>query len=298
MDEGTILRWLKSDGDEIRRGDELVEIETDKATLTYQADGDGTLEIVAGEGETIPVGAVIARLGAGGNGASAEPEVVAAPAPRSGAKGDVTVVEATRAQGVVARRMAESKATIPDFAVTVEVDTTAALAACAEVDQAFELGDLVVKAAALALREHPRVNASYRDGHYELYSRVNVGVAVLDEGSLVVPTIFDADAKPVADIAREIRGLAEKARAGTITPPELAGGTFTVADLGSYGVRRFTPIINPPQAAILGVGAPGDRSTVEITLVCDHRILNGADAARFLDAVRKLAERPLSLVLA
>jgi pyruvate dehydrogenase E2 component (dihydrolipoamide acetyltransferase) len=255
---------------------------------------------VAGEGETIPVGAVIARLGAGANGASAEPEpepVPAAPA-RSGAKGEVMVVEATRAQGVVARRMAESKATIPDFSVTVEVDAAAALAAADEGDQAFELSDHVVKAAALALREHPRVHASDRDGPYELYSRVNVGVAVLAEGSLVVPTVFDADAKPVADIAREIRALTEKARAGTITPPELAGGTFTVADLGAHGVRRFTPIINPPQAAILGVGGPRERSTIEITLVGDHRILNGADAARFLDAIRTRIERPLSLVLA
>ena len=122
--------------------------------------------------------------------------------------------------------------------------------------------DMVVKACALALREHPRANGSYRDGQVQLHSRVNVGVAVAAEHALVVPTVFDADEKSLGEIARETRALAERVRDGTITPPELGGGTFTVSNLGMYGMRSFTAIINPPQAAIMSVGALERRAVV------------------------------------
>ncbi len=121
--------------------------------------------------------------------------------------------------------------------------------------------DMIVKACALALRDHPRANGSYRDGRFELHARVNVGVAVAagaenpTGGALVVPTVFDADTKALGEIARETRALAERVRDGSITPPELSGGTFTVSNLGMYGIRSFTAIVNPPQAAILAVGA-------------------------------------------
>jgi len=165
-----------------------------------------------------------------------------------------------------------------------------------------------VKACALALREHPRANGSYRDGRVQLHSRVNVGVAVAAQDALVVPTLFDADEKSLGEIARETRALAERVRSGSITPPELGGGTFTVSNLGMYGVRSFTAIINPPQATILSVGSlepravvRGDdvvaRQTMLITLGCDHRILYGADAARFLARIRELLEAPAALTL-
>jgi pyruvate dehydrogenase E2 component (dihydrolipoamide acetyltransferase) len=165
---------------------------------------------------------------------------------------------------------------------------------------------MVVRASALALREFPRANGSYRDGRFELHGRVNVGVAVAALDSLVVPTVFDADRKSLREIARETRGLAERVRAGTVTPPELSGGTFTVSNLGMYGVTDFTAVINPPQAAILAVGALAQRpvvrdgalvvrNTMGVTLVCDHRILYGADAAEFLARIRALLEQPLAL---
>jgi pyruvate dehydrogenase E2 component (dihydrolipoamide acetyltransferase) len=169
--------------------------------------------------------------------------------------------------------------------------------------------DMVVKACALALREHPMVNGSYRDGHAELHSRVNVGVAVATEGALIVPTVFDADTKALGEIARETRALVERVRDGSVTPPELGGGTFTVSNLGMFGVATFTAIINPPQAAILTVGAlarravGGEDGTVQarsmltLTLVCDHRILYGADAARFMARVRELLQAPAALTL-
>jgi pyruvate dehydrogenase E2 component (dihydrolipoyllysine-residue acetyltransferase) len=459
MEEGTILKWLKADGDEVARGDELVEIETDKATMTYEADTGGALSIVAQEGETLPIGQVIARIGGGGeapaddgagaqepassaatpgeatqqaeasgngspseapaapapaatveppaavasesaagappasdgNGgrakaspvarriarehgidlttlqgtgpggrivkadveaaasggasapqaapaaqtaapaqpaapeqpapAPAEPQAAPPPAPavvaESGtAKGDVTIQELSRTQQVIARRMAESKATVPDFTISTDVDMEGAVELRAQLKSAAETAggtvpsynDMVVKASAIALREFPRANGSYKDGHFELYSRVNIGVAVAAQDALVVPTVFDADRKSLGEIARDSRALAERVRAGAVTPPELSGGTFTVSNLGMFGVTEFVAVINPPQAAILAVGKmepravvrDGEivaRNTMSITLACDHRILYGADAAEFLARIRALLEQPIALAL-
>jgi pyruvate dehydrogenase E2 component (dihydrolipoamide acetyltransferase) len=413
MEEGTILKWLKGEGEEVSRGEPLAEIETDKATLTYEADSGGVLTIVAPAGETLPIGSVIARLdaeGANGDGAAraatpaepapeppaepqpppepatapatappqaqeavadggrvkasplarriarergvdlralagsgpggrivradveraavapagaapaeppaapatAPPEPAPAPAPAETgtARGDVTVQELTRTQQVIARRMAESKATVPEFELRTEIDMEACVGLRAELKalggEVPSLNDMVVKAAALALREFPRANGSYRDGRFELYSRVNVGVAVAAPDALVVPTVFDADRKSLREIARETRALAERVRAGTVTPPQLSGGTFTVSNLGMYGVTDFTAVINPPQAAILAVGALAQRPvvrdgtlvarhTMNVTLACDHRILYGAEAAQFLARIRALLEQPLAL---
>src|SRR4051794_5344803 len=351
MEEGTILRWLKGVGDEVKRGDELVEIETDKANMTYEATDEGVLlEIVAGEGDTLPIGETIARIGeageekasrdgaaeqpkkpepkeepapaaaaptataqrserkapaeadgrvkaspiarrmardlnvelsgiegsgpggrivkadveaaAGGGPARRAPEPAPAAAPTpEGAKGEVQVVELNRLQQTVARRMAESKATVPHFYLTTEVDMSEAVKVRAELKQlagdspAPTFNDMILKACALALRQFPRANGAYRDGHVELYSRVNVGVAVAAQDALVVPTVFDTDRKSLGEIAGETRALAQKVRDGTITPPELSGGTFTVSNLGMYGVTQFAAVINPPQAALLAVGA-------------------------------------------
>ena len=231
----------------------------------------------------------------------------------STAKGQTTTQELSRMQQTIARRMAESKATIPDFTLQSDVDMEACVALRAELKRisshdAPTYNDMVVKAAALALREHPRANGSYRDGTLQLHSRVNVGVAVAAQDALVVPTVFDADEKSLGEIAREARALAGRVRDGTITPPELGGGTFTVSNLGMYGIKSFTAIINPPQAAILSVGSVEARAvvredelvarhTMTLSLVCDHRILYGADAAEFLARIRELLQAPASLTL-
>ena len=451
MEEGTILKWLKSDGDEVSRGDELVEIETDKANMTYEADQDGTLKIVAQEGDTLPVGETIAQIGGGSDGASAAQEEPQAEAEEGGeervrrgrdadrdrrarggrrqrasdrdaaggagararavggrqrgphegfaggaadgarararagaapghrarradregrrrgcrerqrcrqgrrregrrgrgagpaeaepaapeaepeeerkapppvvsgdaqtGKGETTTQDLTRLQQTVARRMAESKATAPDFVLNIDVDMEEAVdlrkrlkAAAAEGQPVPSFNDFVVKAAALALVDFPRANGAYRDGKFELYSRVNVGVAVAGQDALVVPTVFDADRKSLGQIARESRALAERVRAGAITPPELSSGTFTVSNLGMFGIQSFVAVINPPQAAILAVGAmqptpvarDGEvvvRNIMRLTLACDHRILYGADAAEFLSRIRERLENPLQLAL-
>ena len=153
------------------------------------------------------------------------------------------------------------------------------------------------------------MNGAYRDGKFELYGNVNVGVAVAAQDALVVPTIFDADQKSLGAIAREARRLIERVRDKQVTPPELSGGTFTVSNLGMYGIERFTAIINPPQArsspwarskkkpAVDERGRVVARDQMTLTLVCDHRILYGADGAQFLARVRELLEQPLSLAL-
>jgi pyruvate dehydrogenase E2 component (dihydrolipoamide acetyltransferase) len=419
MEEGTILQWLKQVGDEIAVGDQLVEIETDKANMAYESDLAGTLsEIVAQEGDTVPIGAVIARVGDSSDGAKSSaatreaaggaaesrtavrsapseapaagdghrakaspiakrlakeqgldlsrlegsgpggrivkadveraaasegeagaaqvegtaapsapaaslPEPAAAAAPAAAtpgareapetAKGQVSYEEPSKLQATVARRMAESKATAPHFYLRAEVDMTRAVEARARIkagagegDTVPSFNDMVVKACALALREHPRANGAYRDGRFELYSRVNVGIAVAARDALVVPTVFDADRKGLRQIASESRALAQRVRDGQITPPELSGATFTVSNLGMYGIDSFSAIINPPQAAILAVGAikeqpmirKGELSTghlMPVELACDHRILYGAPAADFLASIRSVLEEPVSL---
>jgi pyruvate dehydrogenase E2 component (dihydrolipoyllysine-residue acetyltransferase) len=417
MEEGTILKWLKAPGDAVELGEELVEIETDKANMVYEADAGGTLiEIVAAEGDTLPIGQVIARVGEpgekpSGDGAAATPKeasaeaektaaaptapaaaaappaaasvdvdgrvkasplarriarergldlaglagsgpggrivkadvesaIAAGPRPAAApaapppppaaapagptpgtaerpetAKGSASFQELTKLQSTVARRMAESKATAPHFYLSVEAEMSRAVeararlkAAAGEGDVVPSFNDMVVKACAIALREHPRANGAYRDGRLELYSRVNVGVAVAARDALVVPTVFDADLKGLRQIATETRALAERVREGTITPPELSGGTFTVSNLGMFGISSFAAVINPPQAGILAVGAIAERPVVRngevavghlmpMTVACDHRILYGADGARFLDRIRNLLEEPLGLAL-
>ena len=414
MEEGTILRWLKAAGDVVARGEPLAEIETDKATMTYEADAAGVLEILVAEGETLPIGSVIARIGEtveavspppaaappvvdapavtpaaattpggpapagpvavstsavaaatvvsaptnggrlkvspvarriarergidvtllhgtgpGGRVVRADVEAAAVPAPTdapaapapapdqgpsAAAKGDVTVQELSRTQQVVARRMAESRATVPSFALQADVDMEACVALRAQLKElagdapAPSYNDMVIRACALALREHPRANGAYRDGRFELHGRVNVGLAVSGDDALVVPVVVDADLKSLAVIAGETRTLAQRVRDGLITPPELSGGTFTVSNLGMFGVASFEAVINPPQAAILAVGAVAQRPAVldgavvarhqmTLTLASDHRILYGADAARFTASVRALLERPLGLLV-
>ncbi len=417
MEEGTVVRWLKADGDRVRRGEEIAEIETDKATMAYEADADGVLSHLVAEGETVAVGAAIARIGdaagpgpvpaeqaaaaprsangagrspAAGDGAGAAPAArdglsaspvarrlatslgvdlhqvpgsgphgrilktdvraaaaatapaaasdapVLAPPPSApaiapepatpsepavaaaasdgsgaaiGARGAAERHPLTRLQQTVARRMAESRATVPDFSVSADVDMRAVLdlreRLAARTDPAPSINDVLIKLVAVALRRHPRVNGAYRDGVLETFERVNVGFAVAAEDALVVPTVFDADRLGLAQIATATRRLAQRVRDGAITPPELAGGTFTVSNLGMFGVDRFAGIINPPQAAILCVGAAKRRPVAleddtvvvrpvaTLTLVCDHRILYGADASRFLATVRELAEDPV-----
>ncbi|OLT16079.1 hypothetical protein BJF78_15035 [Pseudonocardia sp. CNS-139] len=209
--------------------------------------------------------------------------------------------------------MAESARTIPSFPLTTEIDMTRAKelrARIAELDAgpAPSFTDIVVAACGRALREHPRVNAAYDDGAVTQFGRVNVGIAVDAGNALLVPTITDADTRSLSSVAARTKELAEHARSGRITPAELEGATFTVSNLGMFGVTVFEAVINPPQAAILAVGAlrelprfvDGELRAVPVmtvTLTSDHRVLDGAEAARFLRRLAALVERPMALLL-
>ncbi|MEA2348499.1 MAG: hypothetical protein QOG62_2286 [Thermoleophilaceae bacterium] len=313
MEEGTILKWLVAPGDVIAAGTPLLEVETDKANVTYDSEVAGVIEeLTAAEGDSVAVGAAIATIG---DQAPAKParKSPAAKAPAAAARGKVQTTEPTRLQRSVSRRMAESKATAPDYSMHLDVDMTACVALRERMDGMTDplptLNDMVVKAAANALREFPRVNGAYRDGRFESYSRVNVGIVVAAGDALVVPTIFDADERSLGEIARRSKELIEKVRNQSIEPPELAGGTFTVSNLGMYGIDSFSAVINPPQAATLAVGAVKPRpvvdehgrivvrQTMRATLTCDNRILYGADSAAFLARVGQLLENTAALAL-
>jgi pyruvate dehydrogenase E2 component (dihydrolipoyllysine-residue acetyltransferase) len=359
MEEGTIVRWLKRAGDRVAAGDAIVEIETDKATMEYEAEAGGTLEILAAEGATVVLGAAIARLLPEGSAPTEErpARVLATPVARrmaselgidldavtaTGRRGQImkadveafTVAdghgngtarepqpkpepvhgvreELTRTQRTIARRMAQSRALVPDFELVVNIDMGACLALRAQLAEhhspAPSVNDMVIKACGLALRAHPRVNGSYREEGFVLHDRVNVGFAVAAPDSLLVPVVTDADRRPLTEIARVTRELAAGAREGRLAPAEASGATFTVSNLGMFGVDRFTAIINAPQAAILAVGAAAERAVVRdglvtaavvmtATLAADHRILYGADAARFLTDVRDRLQAPIGLL--
>lgn len=224
----------------------------------------------------------------------------APPAPSPGVKGDTRIDEPDRAQRTIARRSAEARATVPDLDLTAVADLTGATAALQE----QLLTATVVRSCALALLAVPRANGSYRDGRYELYSRINIGVILADDHSYSIPTLFDCERKSVQELADEIQTLARRARDGELLAPELAGATFTLWNPGAQGVATATPVIVPPQAAALAAGAiraipvirngavlPGHCMT--ITLACDHRILYGSDATTFLATIKSGLEEPV-----
>ncbi|HEX4208227.1 MAG TPA: dihydrolipoamide acetyltransferase family protein [Ktedonobacteraceae bacterium] len=411
MEEGTITRWLKKPGDEVKRGDILAEVETDKANMEIEAYDNGVLEqISVHEGEAAPIGQVIATIGSGagaaakqqptatkqearpevkqevGAGAKAAPAqataaqtstVSAAPAPDSetsrhngtlkvsplarrmaeehsidlasingsgpggrivrddiedyldqqrqatpaqptapapqitatGAQpADSEVVKLTQMQKTVARRLTESKQTVPHFYVSTEIDMTAALelrqklnAALSEEGVKISVNDMIVRAAALALEKFPEVNSSYVDSQFLRHQHINIGMAVDVPGGLLVPVLRDVNSKGLRTIARESKALIEKARAGKLVLTDFQGGTFSISNLGMMDVSDFIPVINPPEAAILAVastrktfvpvdGQPVLRDIMKVTVSADHRIIYGATVARFLQEVKRLLQ--------
>jgi pyruvate dehydrogenase E2 component (dihydrolipoamide acetyltransferase) len=446
MQEGTIVRWLKKPGDEVRRGEPIAEIETDKVTIEIEAFESGTLtEIVVQEGQSAPVNAVIARLD-GGNGSQAPVPVAAAPAvsPSAGVSpppaplpeapaplaeppadiGDIrasplarrlareygidlrqvrgsgpagrivkedieaylsarggapaptpvsapppapaavsapppapaavsapppapaavsapppapaavsapppalaavsvaqpaasAVVPLSNMRKTISRRMLQSWQQFPHIFVSIEVDMGAALALRAQAnagrarEDQVSVNDMVVKACAVALLAFPNLNASYSDEGIILHPTVNIAIAVALESGLMAPVVANCQDRSLGSIARETKRVVALAREGKITPDLLQGGTFTVSNLGMYGIPEFTSIITPPQAASLAVGAirrtPAFKDDSDevvakhlmmLTLSADHRVTDGAEVARFLNELKRLLEQPLALLI-
>ena len=418
MEQGTVARWVKQEGDRVVAGDVIAEIDTDKATMELTAYEDGVLlKILVGEGESAELGTPIALIGAegeevpetaaGGNGPSqtaprddapdepGEPEpdgdeptrpeepeppaqeadagvgdgVRASPIARriaaesgldlrelagkgSGPDGrivkvdveraleqggagraaskpaiaegtasrgrppsdDDEIVEATPMLRAVARRMSESKANVPHFYLDAEIDMGRALELREELNQALaddgekiSINDLVVRAAALALVENPKFHRSWHDGTFVLHKSAHVGIAVALDDGLIVPVLRSVEQKSLREIARESRDLAERARAGKLKQPEIEGGTFSVSNLGMFGIPSFSAVVNPPEPGILAVGATAKRAVVSddavqirpimaVTLSVDHRATSGAEGARLLGSIKRLLEQPVLLL--
>ena len=418
MEQGTVARWVKQEGDRVVAGDVIAEIDTDKATMELTAYEDGVLlKILVGEGESADLGTPIALIGAegeevpetaaGGDGPprtdpeetqpdeAGEPEtdgdepapsedreppaqearaevgdgVRASPIARriaaesgldlrelagkgSGPDGrivkidveraleqggagraavepasaegktspgrpsstDEEIVDATPMLRAVARRMSESKATVPHFYLDAEIDMGRALELREELNQALaddgekiSVNDLVVRAAALALVANPKFHRSWHDGKLALHKTAHVGIAVALDDGLIVPVLRSVEHKSLREIARESRDLAERARAGKLKQTEIEGGTFTVSNLGMFGIPSFSAVVNLPEPGILAVGATVKRAVVRddavqirpimaVTLSVDHRATSGAEGARLLESIKRLLEQPVLLL--
>jgi pyruvate dehydrogenase E2 component (dihydrolipoamide acetyltransferase) len=432
MEEGTVLEWKKKDGDEVKKGDVLAEVESDKATFDLEAEDDGVLSIKVEKGVPAKIGAPIATIGAPGEAkpakadgakaakpkAKSEPaadgavpderaeiqtaegpeeeapvaealpaESAETPAPErkavpardsageaggagvkasplakrlaaqlgvdlAGIKGsgpegrivredveaaakgkggaprqpaaptrrpdgpDTEVIEPTRMQATIARRMAESKSTVPEFTVTVEARVDQAVSMRQQLKDSVPgaekvtMTDFLVRACALALRKFPEVNTSWADGRFHRKRSINIGLAVAPSQGmgLLVPVVHDADTKDIVQISIESRQVIERARSGRPGEHDLNGATFSISNLGMFGVDEFTAIINPPEAAILAVGAIKDAPVVDdgkvvagkvmrMTLTVDHRVFYGATAAQFMAEIKRLLENPVTLVV-
>jgi pyruvate dehydrogenase E2 component (dihydrolipoamide acetyltransferase) len=407
MKEGTVLRWLKAEGDPVERGEVIAEIETDKANIEIEAFEAGVFrKVLIPEGETVEVGTVIAVIAApdddisgyaGGSPAKtaappakaepppgtvapARPEApapeaapaaehapvgrvraspvarrlaadlgidlarltgsgpdgrivrrdveaavtgpapapeaapAAAPAPPS-AGPPVTTASLSRIRQTIARRMAQSKREAPHYYLTLDIDMTDALRFRERANAALEpegvrasINDVIILAVARTLPRHPKFNSWWQDDQLQLHARVNVGVAIALDDGLIAPAILDCAAKPLSQIARESRDLAERARGGALKPDEYTAGTFTITNLGAFGVGVLIGIINPPQTAILGVGAVEQRPVVRdgqvvarpmmtVALSADHRVTDGVEGARFLQTLKSYLESPALMLV-
>jgi pyruvate dehydrogenase E2 component (dihydrolipoamide acetyltransferase) len=416
MEEGTLVKWLKSEGDEVSEGDAIAEIETDKVTLELEAEDSGTLaQLIADEGEDIPVGEAIAFIqgegeevperdgraqaeeAAGGeeeggeaqaatateapeeeeaaeveaaprtdgrfraspivrrlardnnldlskiegtgpagriverdvraamergdaqaDGRAAEaPEAAPAPAaaPEPTGAPRTEIKEMPRMQRVIAERMTQAKQQIPHFYATVEVEMDELMALRKQLNEQLEeqgiklsVNDFVMKACAVALKEYPNLNSLWTSRGIELHEQVDLAMAVALEAGLITPVIRDAANKTLSAISAASKDLAKRAREGGLKPEEYQGGTFTVSNMGMFGVESFSAIINPPQAAIVAVSSIMQRaifkgeevvpvSLMKLTLSADHRIANGAEGAQYMAEVKRLLEHPMTLVV-
>jgi len=416
MEEGQLVQWLKSEGDEISSGDILAEIETDKATMELVARGDGIFrKIFLDAGGTAAVGAVIGVIadadedisgidGVSGSSAvsapavpaeaaegapasepppatndaapaadsaaqpAAAPTTTSAPAPGGRVKAspvarrlaeemgvDLSLVsgsgpggrvvkrdiESAKAAGVaapsvtawssdeaeyedvptsqmrkaIAKRLVTSIGPVPTFYLTMDVDMGRVLEARKSINTMLEkdglkvsINDIVLKAVAAALRQHPNCNAQWHDGFVRRFNSVHLAVAVAIEDGLITPIVRNAQAKGLAQIGAEVRELAGRAREKKLLPDEYTGGTFSVSNLGMFGIHEFTAIINPPEAGILAVGGIEEtpvvvggeivvRPRMRMTMSCDHRVIDGAQGSRFLQTLKSMLEEPTAILL-
>jgi pyruvate dehydrogenase E2 component (dihydrolipoamide acetyltransferase) len=377
MEAGTIVRWLKSEGDTVEKGEALYELDTDKVTQEVEADAGGVLlKILAGEGEEIEVGKRIAVIGEEGEAVSVAEEpppkaekkadapkpeplpaerieapeepsradgrlkasplarriarersidlaslrgtgpdgrivaedverAAAAPAyaPAGAAPLEAEVIPLTSLRKTIARRLTEAWQA-PAFQISMSADMTRAQDLHARLrEQGVSVTDILTKLAAIALLRHREVNAHFADDELRIFPNAHIGLAVATERGLIVPVQREVERKSLVQIAAERKEIVQRTREGKLSQEDLDGGTFTISNLGMYGVEIFTAVLNPPQAAILAVGAIEEKPVVDngdfvarplmaMTLTCDHRAVDGAKAAEFLRELKTLLEEP------
>ena len=226
---------------------------------------------------------------------------------------DFVDVPLSQIRKTIARRLVESLGPVPHFFLTADVDMTRAAELRRQLnelglDTRISFNDIVIKATALALVHHPECNAWWGGDHVRRHNRAHIGVAVAIDDGLITPVVRDAHARPIAEISGEVRELAALARAKRLPPERYTGSTFSISNLGMFGIEQFTGVINPPEAGILAVGAVEERPVVvegrvavrprmRMTMSCDHRVIDGAQGARFLATLKELLEKPLSVLV-
>ncbi len=361
MEEGTLVEWIKQDGDPVETGDIVFTVETDKALNDIESLDSGILHIpnsVPQPGDTVPVGTFLAYLLQPGEEplpaptqpkalaatptAPTTPKAVESPSkkrgptisPRalriatelgvnwqtlkgSGSTGRIVERDiraaagtstTTRTRRTIAQRLLESTQQTAAVTLHVETDATELVSLRARLktslkDRAPTYNDMFLRLTALALKDHPALNASWQNDQSVQHPHIHLGIAVDTKAGLLVPVLQNADQKGLQQMAIESAELAKKARAGTLTTAHLQGGTFTLTNLGMYGVDTFTPLLNLPQCAILGIGRivqkPSvyenqivPRHKVALSLTFDHRVVDGGPAARFLNTIREFVEQP------
>lgn len=302
MQEATISNWLKNVGDRVNAGEPIFSIETDKASQEIEAEASGILsEIRVNAGDVAKVGDVLAIISVEGE-VSEQQKGETQAKERKGEEEDLRAVEKiplSDMRRTIGRRMAASLMESAQLTLMTEVDVTTS--ADRRPEDVSPTG-ITVQIVARALIDHPRLNSSLVDDEILIWGRRNIGVAIAVDDGLVVPVIHAADTKDVRTISREIEEHALKAREGELPESALRGGSFTVTNLGMYGVDTFTPILNPPEVAILGVGRWDERPAIldgrieprtmaGLSLTIDHRVIDGAPGAAFLEAISEKLER-------
>ena len=328
MVEATVTKWLKQEGDKVQKGEPFFEIETEKTQMVIEAIDSGVLsKIVAPEGSVVPVAGLLALL-------SDVPGVETVTMSASGekkkeiqevekkipeAKPELLRVseirEMTPQRKVIAQRLSQSHLTAVHVTIANSVDMSEMISSRNRLGQEFEkkIGtkpsytDMIVQIVSKILKKYPLLNSSVEDDKIKVFADINVGVAVALEESLIVPVVYNASEKSLAEISAITKEKIDKARKGELALDEVTGGTFTISNLGIYDVEVFTPIINPPQSALLGVGKILEKPWVvngqimirpiaTLSLSFDHRVIDGAVAARFLQEVKEKMEKTQSIL--
>jgi pyruvate dehydrogenase E2 component (dihydrolipoamide acetyltransferase) len=312
MKSGTIVDWYKKVGDRVEKGERLYAVETEKVTVDVEAVQAGTLlAILAPPGTSIDVFEPVAVIGEPGEpipdvAKPQTPEIgLPKPAPQAGVTEAYEVIPLSSIRKTIAERLSRSYREAVHLTVRLQADMSQAksLRETFRVTKGFNPSytDIIVKASAEVLKNYPMINATYENDELRSYKSVNIAVAVAIEGGLVTPVVSHAEKKSLREISSTIEDLASRAAKGELNLSEVTGGTFTVSNLGMFGIESLDPIINPPQVAILGVGKVENRPVIEgeairskpmvyLSLTFDHRIIDGADAARFLSELKKKLE--------